>query len=593
MLKWAKEILRYIPVCPQFILYGNIYDLYPFQHEDKYVPYNLERFVAELLHRHANFSLVLSYEPLMGYRVLVGKEEDAKRLGVDNLKEITLTKVAEHMEKLVNNREVRTSILFNFSSRLSSVCQREYEEFMYHSFRLCFSAQAFGMPAVYNPVFFIYERDTDPPPWYYLNNNLVRLISIPKPDVEVRRYLASALLPAVEGWQELSEEEKRTLMEDFVDQTSGLSGREVVSVIKLAKFDNLKVREINEAIRRYRVGVVENPWAKLSKEKLLKAEEVLSKRVIGQEKAVFKASGILRRAFYNLSGGQFSKHTTRPKGVLFLAGPTGVGKTELAKAIAELVFGSESSYIRFDMSEFSHEHTDQRLIGAPPGYVGYEQGGELVNAIKQNPFSVVLFDEIEKAHPKILDIFLQILDDGRITSGRGETVYLSECIIIFTSNLGIYEVLPDGTKLMRVKPEDPYEEVEKRILQAIEDHFKYRLGRPEILNRIGENIVVFDFIRPQTAEGILQKMLRNLISKLKEEHAIELVLTDHTYQTIKEECMKDLSMGGRGIGNRLEELLVTPLADLLFELSPPEGSRVHVEELKREKYRWVLKGRTV
>jgi ATP-dependent Clp protease ATP-binding subunit ClpA len=172
-------------------------------------------------------------------------------------------------------------------------------------------------------------------------------------------------------------------------------------------------------------------------------------------------AAILRRCFYNLSGAQFSRYSNRPKGVLFFAGPTGVGKTELAKTITEFIFGSEHNYIRFDMSEFSQEHADQRLVGAPPGYVGYEVGGELTNAIRQRPFSVVLFDEIEKAHPKILDIFLQILDDGRLTSGRGETAYFSESLIIFTSNLGIYEITPTGEKIQRVTPDMPYSEIRK------------------------------------------------------------------------------------------------------------------------------------
>ena len=151
----------------------------------------------------------------------------------------------------------------------------------------------------------------------------------------------------------------------------------------------------------------------------------------------------------------------RPRGVAFLAGPTGVGKTELAKTITSLLFGDESAYIRFDMSEFSAEHADQRLIGAPPGYVGYDVGGELTNAIREKPFSVVLFDEIEKAHPRILDKFLQVLDDGVLTSGRGDRVYFSEAFIVFTSNLGIYSDRSGGRTRARTSlPDEPFEDVQ-------------------------------------------------------------------------------------------------------------------------------------
>src|SRR5262249_8861233 len=162
-----------------------------------------------------------------------------------------------------------------------------------------------------------------------------------------------------------------------------------------------------------------------------------------------------------------------------------------------------------DMSEFSAEHSDQRLIGAPPGYVGYDVGGELTNAVREKPFSVVLFDEIEKAHPRILDKFLQILDDGVLTSGRGDRVYFSEAFIIFTSNLGIYRLDRDGERIPNVTAEEPLRVIEAKVRTEIERHFMLTLGRPEILNRIGENIIVFDFIRPVIAVDIFNQIVTN------------------------------------------------------------------------------------
>ncbi len=191
-----------------------------------------------------------------------------------------------------------------------------------------------------------------------------------------------------------------------------------------------------DAVRRYKVGVTEDPWQKVDHAKIRGAVSFIGKRVKGQEHAVTHMLDIVKRAVTGVG----RTRSGAPRGVAFLAGPTGVGKTELAKTITNLLFGDESAYIRFDMSEFSAEHADQRLIGAPPGYVGYDVGGELTNAIREKPFSVVLFDEIEKAHPRILDKFLQILDDGVLTSGRGERVYFSEALLIFTSNLGIFSL---------------------------------------------------------------------------------------------------------------------------------------------------------
>jgi ATP-dependent Clp protease ATP-binding subunit ClpA len=243
------------------------------------------------------------------------------------------------------------------------------------------------------------------------------------------------------------------------------------------------------------------------------------------------------------------------------------------------------------MSEFSQEHTNQRLIGSPPGYVGYETGGELTNAIKQKPFSVILFDEIEKAHPRILDIFLQILDDGRLTSGKGETVYFSECLIIFTSNLGVYEITPTGERIQNVSPNMEYPKIKEKLLYAIQDYFKFKISRPEILNRIGENIVVFDFIRPKDARLIMNKMINNLKYKLEDERKIKLELTPQVEQEIYMEIIKDLSMGGRGIGNRLELILINPLTQLLFKIFPEEGSTVTITQLNYDPEQgWTLEG---
>ncbi|MCX7704028.1 MAG: ATP-dependent Clp protease ATP-binding subunit [Planctomycetota bacterium] len=319
------------------------------------------------------------------------------------------------------------------------------------------------------------------------------------------------------------------------------------------------------------------------REKLVQMEGELGRRVVGQIEAIEVVSNAVRRARSGLS----DPH--RPLGSFMFLGPTGVGKTELAKSIAELIFGNESNCIRFDMSEFAREHSDQRLIGAPPGYVGYDVGGELTNALKQNPFSVILFDEIEKSHPKIMDIFLQILDDGRLTSGKGETVYFSESIIVFTSNLGVYEIF-ENRRIQKLSLNDNFEKLEKTVKEAIDNYFKAVLGRAEILNRIGENIVVFDFIRSNYAELIFEKMLNNVLYKLQEDHKIQLVFSGDIKRRIMEYCISDLSMGGRGIGNKLEEVFITPLAELLFDLSVPENSKVIITSLREDNGIFTLAG---
>ena len=186
---------------------------------------------------------------------------------------------------------------------------------------------------------------------------------------------------------------------------------------------------------------------------------------------------------------------------------------------------SDSAFLRFDMSEFSAEHSADRLIGAPPGYVGFEAGGELTNAVRQNPFRVILFDEIEKAHGRILDKFLQILEDGRLTDGQGQTTYFSECVIIFTSNLGIQEEDPETKKrTMLVAPDTPYPDMVDQVGAGVRRHFVNKLGRPELLNRLGGNIVVFDFIRPDVAAAIFDSQLGNILKVVSDKHGMTIAM---------------------------------------------------------------------
>jgi ATP-dependent Clp protease ATP-binding subunit ClpA len=240
------------------------------------------------------------------------------------------------------------------------------------------------------------------------------------------------------------------------------------------------------------------------------------------------------------------------------------------------------------MSEFSSEHSDQRLLGAPPSYVGYEEGGQLTNAVKERPFSVLLFDEIDKADPSILDKFLQILDDGRLTDGKGETVYFSECIIIFTSNEGVKalngrlsDLRNDLTASSKHASELlPYKDVKTILLGEIRKKFEVTIGRPEILNRFGDNFVVFDFIRPGVAEEIVSLLIGDLQKALVEERNIELTVGDGAREWVLTTALKDLSFGGRGIRNLIDTALVNPLARWLFDQDIKTNASLLLKNIK-------------
>ncbi|HPG30254.1 MAG TPA: AAA family ATPase [bacterium] len=586
--KWALEIRRFFPVKSQFILCGNIFDVYPFESNGAV---NLIEYVKLLL-KEQNFGLIVLYEPLFGFSILYGEEKKYKEITGSAPGQVSLKKCAENIEALTACSEMPAAVILKFASRLNDIAKGDFDEFLFRMFRLSHSYPQYYDNIIgraqYNPVFWLMDKENDLPPWFSIANHNIKTLHLPKPDYAARREIISIFAKRLNGYSEMRKEKIEENERLFINQTSGLYANEIISISSLALREKISFSNIAEAIKAYKLGITENPWGKIEKVILNSAEEKLCERVKGQPNAVRASTDTIKRAAFNLSGSQYSKYSHKPKGVLFFAGPTGVGKTELAKSITELIFGSDSNYIRFDMSEFSHEHADQRLIGAPPGYVGFDAGGEITNAVKQNPFSVILFDEIEKAHPKIMDIFLQILDDGRLTSGRGETVYFSEALIIFTSNLGIYEINENNQKIQRVRQDMPYDEISGKIRESIDDYFKYKLNRPEILNRIGENIIVFDFIRKETGVKIFKKMLFSTLAKLSDNFNISIELHQDMIKALAEICCSDLSMGGRGIGNKIERCFINPLSRALLEINAEAGGKYQASNFELKDNEWII-----
>lgn len=370
--------------------------------------------------------------------------------------------------------------------------------------------------------------------------------------------------------------------------SDSMKTQDLLSLVALSSQERLGLgpRQVKELLDRFKFGTRENAWAKVKPETLRNAKELLTKRVKGQDEVLEEVIPVLVRAKLGMTDPTGSQHSSKPRGAFFFVGPTGVGKTELSKAIAELIFGDDRAIIRFDMSEYSEEHQQARLIGAPPGYVGFDQGGQLTNAILEKPFSVVLFDEIEKAHGRILDKFLQILDEGRLTDGMGRTVYFSEAILIFTSNLGTAprvtasNVAPGGVTVPQsssaavTSAEQPYghlselsyDQLCEHFRSEVKDFFVNRLGRPEILNRIGEdNILVFNFLKDEDAKTrIVDQQIESLCRWLKEKYHVGVFCTKAFKRLLMTHQNGFERNGARGVKNLLNRFVLNPLAEQLF-----------------------------
>lgn len=321
-------------------------------------------------------------------------------------------------------------------------------------------------------------------------------------------------------------------------------------------------------------GIPVSKIAQEESESLLHLEEELHKRVIGQDEAVVAVSKAVRRARAGL------KDPKRPIGSFLFLGPTGVGKTELARALAVALFGDETAMIRLDMSEYMEKHTVSRLVGAPPGYVGYEEGGQLTDAVRRKPYSVILLDEVEKAHADFFNILLQVLDDGRLTDSQGRTVDFRNTVIIMTSNLGANALRKSSPELgfLAAKKSDSasdasnkvnFKEAKKSVMDAVKRHF-----RPEFLNRIDE-MIVFHALTSNDLKQIVTILMDTVVKRLGD-MGLSLEISPAAMDMLVKEG-SDFSMGARPLKRAIQRLIEDPISDLILQGNAPEGATIKAD----------------
>ena len=296
-------------------------------------------------------------------------------------------------------------------------------------------------------------------------------------------------------------------------------------------------------------------------QKLIHMEERLHHRVVGQDESIRAVANAIRRARAGL------QDPNRPLGSFLFLGPTGVGKTELARALAEFLFDDEHALVRIDMSEYQEKHTVSRMIGAPPGYVGYEESGQLTEAVRRRPYSVVLLDEVEKAHPEVLNVLLQLLDDGRLTDGKGRTVDFKNVVVIMTSNLGSQYIAEASTG--EGQTGELPEGVRRQVTEALRQHF-----RPEFINRI-DDVIFFHALGIEHMKAIVDIQVQGLLKRL-EERKIKVELTEAAKQYLVTEGY-DPMYGARPLKRTIQRRVLDPLAMRVLEGEFREGDRVRVD----------------
>jgi len=327
----------------------------------------------------------------------------------------------------------------------------------------------------------------------------------------------------------------------------------------------MRQRKISEMVTEEDIAEVVSHWTgipatkllKEERERLLHMEDELHRRLIDQEEAVHAVAEAIRRSRAGIGEGR------RPIGSFLFLGPTGVGKTELAKALAEFLFGDEDALLRIDMSEYMEKHSVSRLIGAPPGYVGYEEGGQLTEVVRRRPYQVILFDEIEKAHPDVFNLLLQVLDDGRLTDGQGRTVDFKNTVVIMTSNL--------GSRYFRgISPQnrEAIERVRKQVLEEVQAHLK-----PEFINRIDE-IIVFLPLGKEEIKKIVDLLISRLRSRLKEQN-MDIVLSEEVKEYLAERGY-DPDFGARPLKRIIQREIESPLSGELIKGTFQAGDVIEV-----------------
>lgn len=550
--KWQHDVNQYLNVERIICLMGNVYDK-SISLDDERGYCTVPEYLRDLLIKKGYSEENIKYfDPIAGN---VNSTNDLTGIGRKN-KERPIETLADTIAKDFTKRDAPPTVyiipnasFFNVDN--ANISPEENDAWV----KLRVAGQQNTNDS---KIIFLFSSFADVPTSLTKGQYFIKTIDVSMPDQTQRRQFTSAIFSNFSI-------EDCTAVSDASDKLT-LDRMEAIFKNLCRKVANPTSQQVVKKIESYFFGYNDNPWFNVPKEKLNGLEDYLNEYIKGQKEAIHQIVETIK-SVCNGTADKLKNSKYAPKAVLFFPGTTGVGKTEICKKIAEYILGDESNMITINCNEYKESHNPQRLIGAPPGYVGYDQGGQLTNAVREHPFSIVLFDEIEKANGVIWDYLMTVLSDGRLTDGRGQLCNFSNTLIVFTTNLGSAEASECNNN-----------EDAKQVMRTVIEKYYKNINRREVYGRIKRGIIPFSSITEGTAVEIIKLQLDKYIKRYAEE-GTKVVFSDDVIRWVTSLCANSNEYGGRDVAGAVQDCLVKGLSDIA-DTNNIKGATVYIDSLK-------------